>query len=88
MDKVPVSDLCEEAGLRPAMFYRWQEDFFENGAAAFQGCINEHNGWVPRDFLTGAEPLVGGNSYLPFSDLLVVDIECDLATRDRLLARN
>jgi transposase-like protein len=33
---VPVSDLCEELGLQPTVFYRWQKEFFENGAAAFQ----------------------------------------------------
>jgi len=37
LDKVPVSDLCEEYGLQPTVFYRWQKEFFENGAAAFQG---------------------------------------------------
>lgn len=37
LDKVPVSDLCEELGLQPTVFYRWQKEFFENGAAAFQG---------------------------------------------------
>jgi transposase len=36
LDKVPVSDLCEELGLRPTVFYRWQKELFENGAAAFQ----------------------------------------------------
>lgn len=36
-DKVPVSDLCEELGLQPTVFYRWQKELFENGAAAFQG---------------------------------------------------
>ena len=36
LDKVPVSDLCEELGLQPTVFYRWQKEFFENGAAAFQ----------------------------------------------------
>ena len=35
VDKVPVSELCEELGLRPTVFYRWQKEFFENGAAAF-----------------------------------------------------
>ena len=24
LDKVPVFDLCEELGLRPTVFYRWQ----------------------------------------------------------------
>jgi transposase len=37
LDKVLVSDLCEELGLQPTVFYRWQKEFFENGAAAFQG---------------------------------------------------
>jgi transposase-like protein len=36
LDKVPVSDLCEEKGLRPTVFYRWQKELFENGASAFQ----------------------------------------------------
>ena len=36
VDKVPVSDLCDELGLNPAVFYGWQKQFFENGAAAFQ----------------------------------------------------
>ena len=36
LDRVPVSDLCEELGLRPTVFYRWQKELFENGAAAFQ----------------------------------------------------
>ncbi len=35
LDHVPVSDLCEELGLQPTVFYRWQKEFFENGAAAF-----------------------------------------------------
>ena len=36
LEKVPVSDLCEELGLQPTVLYRWQKEFFENGAAAFQ----------------------------------------------------
>ena len=35
LDKVPVSDLCHELGLQPTVFYRWQKEFFGNGAAAF-----------------------------------------------------
>jgi transposase len=36
VDKIPVSELCEELGLRPTVFYRWQKELFENGTAAFQ----------------------------------------------------
>jgi transposase-like protein len=35
VDKVPLSDLCDEYDLHPTVFYRWQKMFFENGAAAF-----------------------------------------------------
>ena len=28
IDRVPVSDLCEEHGLQPTVFYRWQKDLF------------------------------------------------------------
>ena len=42
LDKVPVSELCEELSLRPTVFYRWQKELFENGAAAFQ------SHWLPH----------------------------------------
>jgi transposase len=35
VDHVPVSELCDEYHLHPTVFYRWQKEFFENGAAAF-----------------------------------------------------
>ena len=28
----PISKLCDELGLQPTVFYRWQKEFFENGA--------------------------------------------------------
>jgi transposase-like protein len=36
VEKEPISKLCDEQGLQPTVFYRWQKEFFENGAAAFQ----------------------------------------------------
>lgn len=42
LEKVPVSTLCEEHGLNPTVFYRWQKEFFENGAAAFERRSNGH----------------------------------------------
>ncbi len=46
IDQVPVSDICEELGLQPTVFYRWQKQFFENGAAAFK-----HTNGKKRDAL-------------------------------------
>jgi transposase len=31
-----ISDLCDQHGLNPNIFYRWQKQFFENGAAVFE----------------------------------------------------
>ena len=36
VEKVPVSQVCDKHGLNPTVFYRWQKEFFENGAAAFE----------------------------------------------------
>jgi transposase-like protein len=36
LEQVPISELCDKQGLQPTLFYRWQKEFFENGAAAFQ----------------------------------------------------
>ncbi|WP_319548208.1 transposase [Desulfogranum marinum] len=35
VDNVPISDVCDQHHLSPAVFYRWQKQFFENGSAAF-----------------------------------------------------
>ena len=37
IEKVPVSRVCDTHGINPTAFYRWQKEFFENGAAAFEG---------------------------------------------------
>ena len=35
IDKVPVSDLCDELDIYPNQFYDWLKEFFENGHVAF-----------------------------------------------------
>jgi transposase len=35
LDGTAVSDLCDEESLNPNVYYRWQKEFFEGGAAAF-----------------------------------------------------
>lgn len=36
LEQEPVSKLCDELGLQPTVFYRWQKELFENAAAALQ----------------------------------------------------
>ena len=35
VEQIPISDLCDKYQLQPTVFYQWQKQFFENGAAAF-----------------------------------------------------
>jgi transposase len=37
VDKVPVSDLCNELKIQPSLFYMWQRQLMENAAAALSG---------------------------------------------------
>jgi transposase len=36
VDKVPVSDLCDELKLQPSLLYIWQQQLFARGGAAFE----------------------------------------------------
>lgn len=36
VDKVPVSDVCDEFSLQPSVFYRWREQLFGNAEAALE----------------------------------------------------
>jgi len=33
VDKMPVSDVCDQVGIHPTLFYRWQKELFDRGAA-------------------------------------------------------
>ncbi|HBH13659.1 MAG TPA: hypothetical protein DDX29_11190 [Clostridiales bacterium] len=35
INETPVSEICDQHQLQPTVFYRWQQQLFENGAAAF-----------------------------------------------------
>jgi transposase len=36
LEKVPVSELCDQLGIAPTLFYRWQKEFFENAHVLFE----------------------------------------------------
>lgn len=48
VEKVAVSDVCEHLGIQPTQFYRWQQQFFENGASAFDA-KPKSNGSVEKE---------------------------------------
>ena len=36
LEGVPVSQLCDELGIKPTVFYSWQKVLFENANLAFE----------------------------------------------------
>ena len=36
LEGVAVSDVCDEHGLQPTVFYRWQKQLFEEGSIVFR----------------------------------------------------
>jgi len=41
IEKVAVSELCEQYHIQPTVFYHWQKQLFENGAAVFSNGTKE-----------------------------------------------
>jgi transposase len=39
VERVPVSELCNELGLQPSLFYQWQRQAMENLAGALSGPV-------------------------------------------------
>jgi len=37
IEGVAISKVCEESGIGPSQFYRWQQELFEGGAELFEG---------------------------------------------------
>jgi transposase-like protein len=36
VEKIPISDICDEYGLNPTQVYNWQKQLFENAATIFE----------------------------------------------------
>jgi transposase len=43
LEKVPVSDLCDEFDIHATQYYQWQKQLFENGEGAFARRPNKSN---------------------------------------------
>ena len=43
LEKVPISDLCDEFEIHATQYYNWQKQLFENAAPAFERRPNQAN---------------------------------------------
>jgi transposase len=44
-----VSKVCEEGGISPRQFYRWQQELFEGGAEVLDGQRGRHGREVSKE---------------------------------------
>lgn len=49
VDKVAVSDLCDEYKIQPSMLYTWQKTLMDGASRAFEGASERGRGSSSRD---------------------------------------
>jgi len=49
LEGVAVSDICDENGLQPTVFYRWQKQLFEEGSIVFRRTNEGRVDSIPQD---------------------------------------
>ena len=64
VDKKPISDLCDQHGIQPSQFYRWQQEFFERGSLVFETRGEKPSTVLERKVTALEEKLVRKDSVL------------------------
>ena len=64
LERVPVSDVCDENRLQPTVFYRWQKQLFEQGAMVFQHTRDREMTRLKREVTRMEEKLAKKNEVL------------------------
>jgi transposase len=50
---IPLSEICEEYGIHPNVFYRWEKEFFEGGIKTFTRDKGSRDGVPEENALRG-----------------------------------
>ena len=64
VDGVPLSELCDQYGLHPSVFYRWQKAFFEKGHLAFETSTDSSTNKLERKVSNLQQKLTQKNEVL------------------------
>ncbi len=59
-----VSQICDENKLQPTVFYRWQRQFFEQGAAAFKNDQDKERARLEKKIASLEEKVAKKNEVL------------------------
>src|SRR5215217_3775859 len=74
VDKVPVSDLCDEYKLQPSVFYHWQRLLFENLAGALENPAGNGSSQREKQLATKVEQL---EAKLARKDSVIAEISAE-----------
>ena len=74
VDKVPVSDLCDEYGIQPSVFYGWQKQVVESLEAFFEDARGGKRAKATRD------------RELERRDAKIAVLEAKVARKDEIIA--
>ena len=64
VDQKPISDLCDQHGIQPSQFYRWQQEFFERGGLVFESRGEQPSTHLERKVAALEEKLARKNEVL------------------------
>jgi len=64
LEHTPVSDLCDQHGIQPGQFYRWQQEFFERGGLVFESRGEKPSTHLERKVAALEEKLARKNEVL------------------------
>ena len=82
VDKVPVSDLCNELGLQPSVFYQWQRQALENLAAAFSTPVDEGPSKREKELVAKTKEL---EAKLARKDNVIAEVAAELVATKKAL---
>jgi len=71
VDKVPVSELCEEYGIQPTVFYRWQKSRWKAG---FEGAAASLERQSPKKDRREAERIAALEAKLRKKDEVLAEL--------------
>ena len=74
LDKVPVSNLCDEYELQPSVFYQWQRQLFDNLAGAFDAVAGNGPSQREKQLAQKVEHL---ESRLALKDSVIAEISAE-----------
>ena len=74
VDKIAVSDLCDEYSIQPSLFYGWQKQLFDNIESALQDGRNGRAGAAERKIEALEEKLIAKDAEIARKESVIAEV--------------